>query len=415
MDVVLNYIDNATCDICLFDIKDDIVGVTCCNSLFHGKCIETNMQYSNICPRCEEMFHINAKNPLLTRLLRSGGSRTISPDDVAKIYAAIYQSNPEDLKIIDQTLRSQESKISYHEKFRGYFPYHIFDHNFDIDRFQNNWEIFCYGLLTGFNWGHTSACGRAVWQLAKNPIGSAGADGEHIYLVIHSRDYRKVRKQLGHLLDVIETNCIDAGFLKSDLTVYIQDGILVVNIRGIVRKICICVEYNDDPYWIIYSPKDYFNAYGSLFNGEMVNMTVKAIVNNKAPDFVILPTLEYVMGYRESDNNFSRRIGCGIGRPALLLRDVYPNYKLRISEKCGIDNIKRMMIDRIADDLNHILDVENCTSGPDATSDITMELVSESGSVDISTTIISSKHIRKQVSKIVYLQPLQLRLRKPAV
>lgn len=398
--VVLNYIDDITCDICLCNVKEDVVGVTCCHSIFHGKCLEANRVYSNICPKCEEMYRINKDNPLFTRL-------TLGPSKIGKIYAAIYRVNPDHLIIIDQALRAQGSKISYHEKFQGYYPYHMFNDNFNIDQFTYNYEVFCYGLLKGYNWEHTSACGSAVWKLAKKG-NTADINRDHIYLVIYNRDYRKVRQQLNHLLTVIETNCTYIGL--TDVTMYIHDGILVVNIRGIVRKICVYLEYNDDPFWIIYNPKTHFNAYGSLYTftpAPVLTMSVKAIVNNNAPNFTTLSSLDHVMGYKESKSNYAKRIGCGIGTRTLLLNDVYPDYILRISERHGIDSVKKMMIGQIVKDLSHILNVEQCIN-PDAVSDIVIELVSKSGTIDIPTTIVTPKHIRKQVSKIVYQQPLHL-------
>ena len=324
---VLNVTDNIICDICILPVKYDIVGVTCCNSVFHGECLRANMDHSQICPKCEEMFKINIDNPLLTKL-----SQSTTKTNVNEIYCDIYQHNPEALKIIDQALRARGSKVGYHENFKGYFPYSVFHKNFDMDDFHRQWNIFSYGLLTDYDWAHTTACGRAVWEITKNH--SIKTNDEHVYIVIYNRDYRIVRSQLKRLFQIIEQNCTNLGFLRSDLTVYIQDGILVASIRGIVRKICICVEYNDDPFWIIYKSKKYFNAYGSLYDGRIVEMSVKALVNNKAPEYPVLSSLDYVMGYGETKDHYAKRIGYGIGSFSFLFREVYPNYKFRISLKC---------------------------------------------------------------------------------
>jgi len=281
----------------------------------------------------------------------------------------------------------------------------MFKDNFNMTQFQESWEAFTYGLLGAYDWQHTVACGHAVWDMAKHTE-QAATDADDIYLVIYSRDYRKVRTQLQHLLHTVETEVgADNAFI------YIEDGILVINIRGMVRKICVYVEYNDDPFWIIYSPRAYFNTYGSLYDGNVVYMIVKAIINSQAPHYPILSSLGSVMGYDQSKEHYSKQIGCGMENSQFLLRDIYPDFRFRVSERYGIDNLKKSVINRITQDISDILDIEHCIN-PNATSDIAMELITSFGSVQIPTTIITTKNIRRCVSKVVYQQPLHLYPRK---
>lgn len=413
---MLKYMDNITCTICLSSIKDDIVGVSCCHSLFHGACLAANREYRITCPTCENMYLINHNNPLLVKLK--------THTDIDAMYAAIYRNSPEDLNKIDRALRLEGSRMQYHDNFRGYFPYCRFDDNFDMEQFQRGWEVFTYGLLNNYDWQYTVACGHAVWDIAKHAE-QANTETDDIYLVIYSRDYRKVRTQLQQLLVTVESE------VGADNTfIYIEEGILVINIRGMVRKICVYIEYNDDPFWIIYSPRSYFNTYGSLYQGGTgtgtgigigigigtgtgtgVFMTVKAIINKQAPKYTILPSLGSVMGYNETKEHYAKQISCGVENSQLLLRDIYPDFRFRVSERYGIDNLKKSIIDRITQDISDIVDIEHCIN-PNATTDIAMELVTSSGSVSIPTTVITARNIRKQVSKVVYQQPLHLYPRK---
>jgi hypothetical protein len=394
---MLKYMDNITCEICLSSIKDDIIGVSCCHSLFHGACLDANREYSIVCPKCEEMYQINRDNPLLVKLTRA----TTTHSDIDKIYTAIYRNSPDDLNKIDKALRLQGSKMKYHEKFRGYFPYYAFNDKFNMGQFREGWEAFTYGLLNAYDWQCTVACGHAVWDIAKHAE-QANTESDDIYLVIYNRDYRKVRTQLKQLLTTVET---EVG--ADNVYIYIEDSILVINIRGMVRKICVYIEYNDTPFWIIYSPRTYFNTYGSLYTGTEVYMIVKAIINDQTCNYPILSSLGSVMGYDESKEQYSKQIGCGMENSQFLLRDIYPEFRFRVSERYGIDNLKKSVIYRITQDISDIVDIEHCIN-PNATTDIAMELVTSSGSVTIPTTIITTKYIRKQVSKVVYQQPLHL-------
>jgi len=342
------------------------------------------------------MYQINRDNPLLAKLTRATTDRS----DIVKIYAAIYRNSPDDLNKIDKALRRECSKIKYHEKFRGYFPYCAFNDKFNMEQFREGWQTFTYGLLNTYDWQFTVACGHAVWDIAKNAE-HANTELDDIYLVIYNRDYRKVRSQLKHLLATIET---EVG--ADDVYIYIEHSILVINIRGMVRKICVYIEYNNTPFWMIYSPRTYFDTHGTLYTGTSVYMTVKAIVNDQY-NCSTLTSLGSVMGYNETKEQYSKQIRCGMEHSQFLLRDIYPEFRFRVSERYGIDNLKKSVINRITQDISDIVDIEHCIN-PNATTDIAMELVTSTGSVTIPTTIITTKNIRRQVSKVIYQQPLHL-------
>lgn len=405
--VVLRYIDDITCDICLDLVKDDAVGVSCCDSVFHGKCLSTNMEYNCVCPRCEEMFNVNTENPLLTRLLRASTNHS----DVNEIYSAIFSKNPEDLKIIDKAIRECITKVAYHDKFRGYFPYKNFSKEFDTGKAELEWNDFTYGLLDGYNWENTMAVGRAPWSIAR---GMPVDGGEHVYLVIYSCDYRKVRQQLMHLFDVVSHNYRGQEQGKDDdFGFYIDDGLLVINLRGIVRKICVHVEYNNDPFWVVYVPVSHFHTYGTLYRPGDFYMTIKAmtataLMATKAVKAMKpLDSMEYVMGYDETVEHFSHRIGCAV-QPMNCIEYIYPNFRFRIACRYGIDDIKKSVIGKISSDIGSLLDIEHCID-LDATSDISMELVSETESVAIPCSIMTARTIRKNVTKIIYKQPLSIK------
>jgi hypothetical protein len=202
---------------------------------------------------------------------------------------------------------------------------------------------------------------------------------------------------------------------------YIQEGILVVTIRGIVRKFCICVEFTDDPYWVIYAPRKYFNTYGCIYTPKSasaspsaspsasasVEVTIKAITETQ-PQTPGLPSLELVMGYKESISSYSKRLGGGLVDLTIILNDIYSDLRVQILTRPGIDLIKQNMVKLIREDLQDIIDVETAdsTSNP---RDISIRLISNNGRViTIPTTIINQKTIKKEVARFLYLQPVQL-------
>jgi len=382
------------CAVCMMQINDDVCAASCCSNVYHTACLKK----TKVCPICRLMFNINITNPLLTTLMHDMRGF----NDVMTLYTEIYRDNPIDLKLIDRAIRTYRPS-QYCTIFRGYYPYCAFNTGVDMERFYYNWNVFCYGLLHGYDWCNTSACGRAVWCLAKQGVVS---DDDHIYLVIHSLDYRAVRRQLAHLFSTVEINCLEVGIVKSDILMHIQEGIIVITIRGFVRKICIYVEYNNDPFWIIYKPPTHFNTYGSLFSGTSVNMTINAIVNNKSPDYPILPSLDYVLKYGESDKAYSNRMGYGVGTGDLLLKDIYPEYKLRINTK-DRHTAATLVINNISD----ILDTVVCAGSAGGVGvGVGVELVSGSRSVTISSTMFDIRNIRRQVSKVIYRRPMHIRI-----
>jgi hypothetical protein len=289
--------------------------------------------------------------------------------------------------------------MNYYNNFKGYFPWNMFHE--PSSGLQERWYNFSYGLLRDYNWENTVACGAAVRTLVRD----TQHWDEHIYLIIYSRDYRKVRQQLGHLFWTIKSNAPTA-----DIGLYIQEGIIVVNIRGMVRKICILVEYNNDPFWAIYSPRKYFNTHGSLYDGEIVHVTVDAAIGgsyDRGMDGPTLSSLDQVMGYSECIDVFSKRIGCGIVFPDFLLKVIYPYVCLRISERKDLNDLKKNVLLGICNALKHVLDIEH-TMGRSSGPDVVMELVSDAGSVPISTGIVTLRHIFNCVTKVVYIQPLHL-------
>lgn len=389
--IMLKHMGKIKCDICLSSIQGDVVGVSCCHTLFHASCLDANRKHSQVCPICEEMYTTNNINPLLHKL---------TYDNICSTYAEIYRDQATVLGNIDKSIRKQLSNNTYYERFKGYYPYNMFA---DIN-IHDQWDTFSYGILRNYDWKYTVACGHSIWNMAKKSKPESESESESIYLIIYNRDYRKVREQLQHLMHTVESL-----FQPQDIYIYIQDGILVINIRGMVRKICVYIEYNDDLYWIVYSPRKYFNTYGTLYHPDknQLFMTVKAIVNNKPPKYPILSSLSYVMGYNETKQNYVNRIGCGMEDSNFLLQNIYPDYRCKIFEKKGIDNLKKTVISRIIKDLSCMVDIDHVVDF-NATDDISMKLVTQAGSVNIPMSIISSKNIKKQISRLIYQQPLHL-------
>ena len=396
--------DRFACDVCHsdHDVLDPLVGVSCCNGVFHTSCLKVG-----VCPRCQNMYTILQENPILIWIKR------IPANLIGNIYASIYNNNPELLRGLDQMLRSQYSKTVYHEKFKGYFPYDLFKPI--ASDIAVAFQVFTYGLLKSYDWNNTSACGYAVLNLATREAEVEALDREHVYLIINSRDYRKVRRQLEHLLNTIKRNAEEVGFPM--VLCYIQEGILVVTIRGIVRKFCICVEFTDDPYWVIYAPRKYFNTYGCIYTpksqspgqnaGQGVEITVKAITETQ-PQTQGLPSLELVMGYKETISSYSKRLGGGLVDLTVILNDIYSDLRVQILTRPGIDLIKQNMVKLIREDLQDIIDVETA-DGTGNSRDISIRLISNNGrEITIPTTIINQKTIKKEVARFLYLQPVQL-------
>lgn len=333
--------------------------MSCCKQI---RCIKCHSGL--ICPKCKQFY-----------------TTTIIYD-----YIKLYKQSPELLKHIDKDLRSQMTKSEYHKKYIGYFPYPAY-----MGDFKQQWDIFTYGLLSDYNWKHTVACGRAIWAISKQQY----YDNEHIYLTIYDTDYRIIRQQLQHLFNTLPNN----------ISVALQEGIIIVSIPGMVRKVCIYVDYNKTPFWIIYNPKNYFNTYGTLYHPDMgVQMTVNALVNDKTPSFIELPDLDKVLGYNYIIKPYNK--------PEFILNHIYMEYRFRI--KMSSEQGQELLVKQIRDRINKIVDVDvdidvDVDSDSDSGSGLSLSLVSTQGILNITPTIMTPNNVYYAVRKVVYIQPMELR------
>lgn len=330
----------------------EMVLISCCKKPIHSNCAEDHC----ICPECKQ-FYVTVP---------------INNYD----YVSIYRQSPEQLKILDRELRSRITKSDYHKKYVGYFPYQWFTKK--KCNFSQMWKIFTYELMTNYNWKHTVACGRAIWSMAKDQ----DYNHEHIYLAIYNTDYRIVREQLQHLFSV----------LPDHISVSLHEGIIIISIPGMVRNICVYIDYNKSPFWIIYNPKSYFNTYGTLYHPDTgVQMTVNALVNDRAPNFKELPMLDKVIGYNHKVDYYNK--------PAFLLDNIYPEYSFNIITPC-----KNRLVSEIEELVGKVVNVNIQYANNSKFS-----LVSKQGTLIIKPTVVTAKAVYRQVCKAVYIQPLELR------
>jgi hypothetical protein len=392
--ILLKYMENDTCDICRNIIKTDLCCVTCCHSLFHKLCIEKNQTFSLQCPRCERFYDTNESEPALTHLM----NLTISEEEVYQLYHKIYHANFKDLRLIDHYLRHNMVPVQYHRKFIGYYKHSMF--SLDISSFSKKWDDFTYGLFRNYDWAHTIATGEAVLTLATNPTAPLHSD-QHIYIVIYNLDYRVVRKQLKILLSHIET------IIMEPCPIYLSSGILTLCIPGMIRKICIALEYYFDPFWFLYRSKG-FDTFGCFYNGNDVCMTVKAAVDPLSYQTAatsVQPILEYTKNYTDSIDTFSKKIKLGfIHGSEQLFRGVYMHYNLHIIEHGETNIIKKHFIQKLlSSDISDIVDV--CHTVEDDTGKTMMEvkLISEDKKETIDLiSVITLKEIKLFVKKVLY-------------
>lgn len=392
--ITLKYIDDITCDICRTNVIDDVAGVSCCYRIFHAYCLDQALEHSNQCPRCEKMYKVNLKDPLMKYLINT------SSINITDIYSDIYASNPAELILIDNVFTKILTMKEYHAKFIGYYPLVKFNKIFNLEQFQDNWRTFTYGLLDNYDWLHTLTCGRAVFSLSR---GHTNIEDEHAYLVIYGTDYRKVRTQISTLLKCIETNLGDKCYL------HIEEGIIVVHMRGIVRKICIYIEYHSDPFWFIYNDRPYFNSHGTFYSpSDGIKQTCEALVRTDPSVHPELNTLAYIMTYKEQQPIFAKRIGRGIVSRQFLLNNIYQNYRLVINIRNGIDSIKQQMINQILNgDINKVIDVELCISQT-MDNDYSFHLTTDTSRLTIPCVMVTPRKINDNVVTMVYKQPVLL-------
>jgi hypothetical protein len=391
--ILLSHMDATICDICRDRITNDISCVSCCHTLFHKKCIDENTKYGAVCPRCERNYNAVSAAPIIDRLLIC-----TTTNDILNIYNAIYKTNPRHLRIVDHYLRKNMFSYSYHQHCIGYYNYQSIDPSIiNIDDYKILWDQFTYGILRDYDWKFTFATGSSVAKMFRS---TTPRDDEHIYLVLYNADYRLVRNQLKTLLKHIETK------INTQILVHIEDGILVVYMPGVMRKFCIYIEYNADPYWFLYQHRKKFNSDGIMYDGNTLYLTIKTLVDYTTPStFKTCSGLNYVMG-NETPAQFINRIGHNliIGSEDIL-NNVYRDYTLYITHGKHTDPLKKNLLHHIAtSDLTDLININYCTTSN--SNDISIKLVANGQEIPLSTTMISYITIRQLIVKELCTVPL---------
>lgn len=383
-----------TCDICYTPVTTDIVGLTCCGMLIHGECININANYfTHSCPHCDHYYAVDTENPVLTYVMEH-----YSPADIIQLYHDLYHDDPKMLRQVDREVRRKLPRLTYLAKFTGYFDYaEICSDHQGISIFQESWDNFSYGIFRGYDWAHTFATGRAVATMFN---GGTPLDNDHIYVVIYGSDYRVVRRQLSILFTHLE------GKLGTPL-IHLEDGILILFFSCLVRKICIYVEHNADPHWFIFQKREKFGAYGTIYDGNTVLCTIKALV---APQEYRVTeecnVLGNVMG-NETEEHFMKRIN----RPLMVgtkyvLENIYRDYTVKISHGINVDPLKKKWLVALVANLQDIIDVRYVADAD--TEDIGVIMETGTQSQRITTTIMAEKTVRKAILRELYQQHVSI-------
>jgi hypothetical protein len=420
--IILKYIDNLSCDICNTALQENIVGVSCCDKVYHRSCIQNNNSLT--CPKCQKMYVIQDDKPLLNRLMFNI-PHVVS---VIDLYQKIYRKNPEDLHALDCAFFKNQISSQYCNKFLGYFDYSLFNKKFSNDSLDQKWDEFSYGILTGYNWKYTYWTGKELYEI----IHLGTTKSEHITLCIFNSDYRKVRQQLDCLLTCIENNISDKCFIN------IEEGLIIVNVRGITKKICIHIEYLDKPFWFIFGKKQkYIPSYGSLYTCRKVTecqhvldeadtenaprfckkgtvlLTIKSMLqkydskNSSASNKLApLQSLSKPLGYDVDTKIFSRKINSGIISKKILLENIYCQYDLHVETGENLNNIKKELLNKIySSDLKNTINIFHKTTKND---NILFRLVNKHETINFSDSIITAKKVIDFVLKRVYRQHVML-------
>jgi len=422
--ILINYMDPQVCDICRMPIDQTVeqsnelgaAGVSCCNFIFHFYCLTKNQEYSQTCPRCDHHYEVNTENPFLTKWIHSSSGSS----DVEDLYSRVFLVNPQHLLLLDESIQKNVSITKYQRRFGGCYDFLRCRRECGAPIIQS-WHNFTYGLLQSYDWNYTYATGRAVYSMAHgSPAEDSIDEPEHIYVVICHTDYRIVRKQLQTLLECIEHQ------IKDNCYLHIENEIIVVHARGLVRKICIYIDYHLSPFTLLYDPPSHFPTYGILYHPAMtvpvpLQATIKAITGCASGDGLgPLASLNKVFGYHDSIELYSSRIKNIILDREFLLSTVYPDYRLRVTTG-KIDNIRRKIVENIMRcGISDIIDVDVVKT--DNVGQVGIEIVtggaggaggSESGAeesvIPVSTTLLHAPRIKRSVVKVIYQKHVTVR------
>lgn len=392
-EILAKHIKPVICDICYSPVTEDIVGLTCCGILIHGECINTNANYTHSCPHCDCYYAVDSKNHILTYIMNH-----CSSDDIVKLYHDIYNDNPKLLRQVDRMIRMEVPKLKYLAKFVGYFDYmKICPDKCNLEKFRQSWDTFTYGIFRDYDWKHTFATGRAVATMFNQNLPD---DADNIYIVVYNSDYRIVRKQLQNLFSHLES-------VLGEPLIHIEEGILVLFFSCLVRKICIYVEYNADPYWFIFQKRNKFGAYGTIYNGTTIYCTVKALVSPK--EYKITDecdVLKYVRGNESNEKFMQRTKTLMVVGTKYIMENIYQDYHLIVSHGPNVDPLKKKLLVALVADLHDIIDVKYCEQAD--TDDINLALKTHIGTIPINTTIMTKATIRQVVLRKIYQQPLSM-------
>ena len=392
--IILNYY-NLVCGICKNHIVDNAVGVTCCNAIYHRSCFK---DLDLECSKCNKMYVIQENQPVLCSLM----VELTDPLSVVELYKKIYRSNPNDLYLIDNALFKKQTLSQYCNKFIGYYDYSLFNADFNVHQLDQKWDEFSYGVLTGYNWEYTFWTGHVLYNYVHN----IPTTEEHILLCIFNSDYRKVRKQLDCLISCIEDNIRDKCFINID------EGIIVLSIPGITKKICVHIEYLDKPFWYVFSKNyKYIPSYGCLYQKGKLELTVKAmlpVVQLKYETIKVdsLPSLSKPLGYNVNSKSFSKKINAGVIDKNLLLENVYCQYGFHIQVGKNINSIKKDIVNCIIAETENVLDV--FYDEKEGMEGISFDLKNNQETFKFSDTIVTAKKVIDFVLKKVYCQPFMM-------
>jgi len=281
---------NISCALCKSDDVDDpYVSTNCCQKLFHEQCLKEYREYNVLCPSCEKSYKCLNLNELGINYIING---KISYDDLIDIYAVIKSTGQiSNLYQLDQ--RIHEECADYNQYYKGYFPLSKLD-NIMHHAVTANFISETYGIFERFCWDDFVMCGAF---LAKLSVG-ANQSSEPFYFILHSKNYKLIRKRLHYFCKYISERFIT----KAPVPVSIQKNRIIFYIPGFERGIVLYVNMTDDLSTIMSNMEFYTN--GIYYNGKDTYVTISGLKGIKGNNFCKKPNVKHCMSYEQDFYTF---------------------------------------------------------------------------------------------------------------
>lgn len=324
------------CLICHRELTyNSIVIVSCCNTLYHQKCLHDSQAFHPRCPSCSERFYEeNRTSPMLQRLRKHG----LDTEEVHRLYRGLYVKGPKVLISVDKELR-KVLKDQYPARLKGYFPIQLFEPNgMSLDSFIHRWDEFSYGIFRRFKWFNCILTGPSMdlWYTT--------TPDQPICLLISNRDYRVVRRAvtelLGYLALRIPVLSTSGSSPSLEAAITVKDHTITVYIPGLSREIRVEVDYHEH-YFDIFSKRE---AYNMFYDGVTVYTTARGLAGGPSK-----PTPGCTMRYGETSLDFQKRCDkvciCGYQN---FITELFGEYQIVFRVSPNLDTIRKYLLEKFS-------------------------------------------------------------------